>query len=173
MNEPARNLSESSAARAQSSGALGVDSRHGEEAKTLPGASKMEIKAMVGLQSSVYRYSVTETALREFCEAVGARYRGEASPTFMTVFRIGEFELLREKMGIPLSAVLHADQEYRYETAILPGDEIDYQTALTRAFEKTGSSGSMRFFVFDTEVRFRRGEEAGVIGYCKTTLIVR
>lgn len=173
MNEPARNLSESpTAARNPAPEAARGGAQPDLEGKAAAGGAKVETKAMVGRKSSVHRYDATEESLRRFCQAIGGRYRGEAPPTFMTIFRVGEFEILKQ-MSIPLQSVLHADQEYRYEAPILAGDPIEYQTVLTRAFEKTGSSGSMRFFVFDTEVRALRAEGPVVVGGSKTTLIVR
>ena len=127
---------------------------------------------MTGTRSSVHHYQATEESLRRFCEAVGARYREEAPPTYMTIFRQGEFEIL-DKMSIPLKNVLHADQEYRYVNGIRAGDSIEFETVLTRAFEKGGSTGLMRFFVFDTEVRARRESGLVVIGSAKSTIISR
>lgn len=121
-------------------------------------------------------FDVTEDRLKEFCAAVGGRYRGEAPPTFMTVLRDGEFELFKE-MGIPLKSVLHGDQEFRYLRPIRPGDRIEYQTVVSKAFEKQGSSGLMRFIVFETELRaggaVGGASQPALVGVSKTTVIVR
>jgi hypothetical protein len=132
----------------------------------------LDLKAAVGRKSANHSYLASEEKLRAFCAAVGAPYRGEAPPTFMTVFRQAEFELL-DQMGIPLRSVLHADQEFRYSEPIRPGDEIEYQAVVSRAFEKTGSSGAMRFLVFDTEVHIKRDQGNLVAGNSKTTIVSR
>jgi hypothetical protein len=125
-----------------------------------------------GLKSKKKTFSVTEEHLRAFCESVGSKYRGHASPTFMTVLREGEFDLLDE-MGIKLSQALHADQEYVYEDQILAGDVLSFESTLTKAFEKKSSKGTMKFMVFETQfVATRAGKEIPV-GCAKSTIIVR
>ena len=117
-----------------------------------------DIKSFLHHRSNVHKFEVTEGRLRAFCQSVGAEYRESAPPTFMTVFRDGEFELF-DRMGIQLKTVLHADQEYRYENLILPGDQLEFQAVMTKAFEKKSSKGSvMRFLTFETEVKVRRTE---------------
>lgn len=131
-----------------------------------------DIKSQVGKKSSRRQYAVTEAKLRELCAAVGAKYRGEAPPTFMTILRHGEFELW-DRLGVELSSVLHADQEYEYEGPILPDDRLEYETVMSKAFEKQGSAGAMRFMIFDTDVYAVRSGAAVRVGTGRTTVIVR
>ena len=138
--------------------------------KTSESAEKL--RSFVGQSSGTHAFSVTEAALQEFCAAVGARYRGGAPATFMTVFRHGEFELL-DRMEFPLKSALHADQEFRYDAPIRAGDEVEYRATLTKAFEKNGATGPMKFLVFETVIHARRGAENILVGSSKTTIIIR
>jgi hypothetical protein len=133
----------------------------------------VNLKSWVGQKSPLQHYDATDDKLKEFCAAVGAEFRGDAPPTFMAVLLPGMFKLL-EKIGIPLSSVLHTDQEYRYHQPIAPGDRLAYETVLSKAFEKQGRTSSRKFMVFETEVHADRPGAAGLhIGSCKTTLITR
>jgi hypothetical protein len=132
----------------------------------------IDIKSFVGKRSETRCFTVTEERLKRFCESVGSPYRGEAPLTFLTVFRDGEFNLLAE-IGMNLSQVLHGDQEFTYSAPIHAGDELEFDAALTKALEKKGATGVMRFLVFETDVRRKSGREAVSVGTMKTTVIVR
>lgn len=106
--------------------------------------------------------------MKAFAQAVGAREREEAPPTFITVGRKGEFELL-QRFGIPLSRVLHGEQEYQYLKPIRPGDSVEYVTRLANVLEKRGSNAFMQFLIFETEFTVR-GE---VVSRAKTNIIHR
>jgi hypothetical protein len=131
-----------------------------------------DIKALIGKRSETKTFRVTEERLKQFCAAVNTPYEGEAPPTFMTVFRDSEFKVFSD-FGIALSRVLHADQEYRYTGKILPGDELEFDTVLSRAIEKQLSTGTSMFMVYETEIRARRGGNVVPVGQSKTTVIVR
>lgn len=128
----------------------------------------LSLKDRVGETASGYRESADAERIRRFCEAVGAPISEVAPPTFMTVFRKGEFDLF-SKLGIPLARVLHAEQEYVYRGVIRAGDEVTYETRLTHVLEKNGASGSMHFLTFETEV----ATASGPAGLSKTTIVVR
>lgn len=132
----------------------------------------MAVEMTPGLKSKPKTFHVTEQHLRAFCAAVGSKYRGEAPPTFLTVLREGEFDLL-EDMGIKLAQALHADQEYTYEDRILPGDVLNFESTLTKAFEKKGSKGPMKFMVFETQFVALRAGKSVPVGCAKSTIIVR
>ncbi len=127
----------------------------------------MDLKNFVGKKIGPYTDQASPDRVAAFIAAVGAKDRGEAPPTFMTVCRRGEFELL-EQMGIPLSRVLHGEQEYLYEGRILSGDTLSYESWLAQAFEKKGST-PLQFLVFETHVSVA-GKR---VGTSKTTIIVR
>jgi hypothetical protein len=125
-----------------------------------------------GLKSAMKSFTVTEDHLRAFCDAVGSKYRGEAPPTFPTVLREGEFDLL-DQMGIQLAQALHADQEYTYEDRILPGDVLSFESTVTKAFEKKGTRGTTKFLVFETPFIASRSGRSVSVGCAKSTIIVR
>jgi hypothetical protein len=127
-----------------------------------------DIKSLVGQRSEKQTFHVTEEHLKSFCAAVGAEYEGEAPATFMTLFRHSEFAVF-DQLGIPLSRILHVDQEYRYMGKIVPGDDLEFDTVLSKALEK----GSSTFMVYDTEIRVRRDGAFAPVGHSKTTVIVR
>jgi hypothetical protein len=131
-----------------------------------------DVKALIGQRSEMKTFRVTEERLKQFCAAIDAPYEGEAPPTFMTVFRDSEFRVFAD-MGIELSRVLHADQEYRYLGKIFPGDELEFDTVLSRAIEKQTSTGASHFMVYETEIRARRSGNVVPVGISKTTVIVR
>lgn len=126
------------------------------------------------MRSECQSFKVTEERLRQFCDVIGTPYLGEAPPTFLTVFREGEFNILAN-LGLSLSRLLHADQEYHYRRKIYPGDHLEYDSTLVKAIEKKGKEGSTYFLVYETEVRLRRGEgqPLEVVGNSKTTVISR
>jgi hypothetical protein len=131
-----------------------------------------DVKSLIGKRSEKQTFHVTEERLKQFCAAVGAVYEGEAPPTFMTVFRESEFRVFSD-LNIALSRVLHADQEYRYTGKILPGDDLEFDTVLTKAVEKQISTGSSIFMVYETEIRARRKGDIVPVGVSKTTVIIR
>jgi hypothetical protein len=90
----------------------------------------------------------------------------------MTCLRAGEFELF-SRFGIPLSSLLHAEQNYRYETGIEAGDELEFETRLTQALEKRGAKGAMHFLTLDTEVSILRREARLRAGTCRSTIVYR
>lgn len=125
-----------------------------------------------GLKSTPKTVTVTEERLQAFCAAVGAKYRGFAPPTFLTVCREGEFDLLAD-MGIRLAQAIHADQEYTYEEPILPGDVLKFESTLAKVLEKRGSSGAMKFLVFETQLTAVRSGRSLPAGSAKSTIMVR
>ena len=110
--------------------------------------------------------------LEEFNRAICAKDRGVAPPTFLTSAREGEFGLL-EKLGVPLKRLLHAEQEYRYLTPVLPGDEIVYRTRLSDVMEKRGGTGGMVFFILETAFKARRAGKLIDLGSARTNLLTR
>lgn len=114
---------------------------------------------------------VTQERIDSFCAAVGAKDTRIAPPTFMTICRESEFELF-EKLEIPLSSILHAEQLYTYGEPIRAGAELEYQTELSTVLEKSGGSGKMAFLTFDTRVLIKTQANAEA-GTSRTTVVVR
>ena len=128
----------------------------------------------VGEKSSPYAEEVPTDRLRAFASAVQARYvDGVAPATYMTTCRKGEFELF-ERLQVDLAQVLHVEQEYHYETPILGGDFLHYQTELVSVALK--GKGKMLFLTFQTSVTIERaGSRPNQLpaGSAKSLILVR
>jgi hypothetical protein len=131
-----------------------------------------EMKSKIGERSGYFEEAVTGTWIASFRAAIHASSGREASPTFLTTCRKGEFELL-QRLGVTLSRVLHAEQEYSYASVIIPGDSIGYETTLADVFEKKGASGQMVFLTFETTVAVRRGGDTLPGGTSRTVIVIR
>ena len=129
----------------------------------------MDVKKFSGERSALRTEIVTEERLKIFASAIGASSILDL-PTFLTVFREGEFEVV-DRMGIALSQVLHGEQEYVLKSAIKPGDEISYFTTLMSVHEKKGKAATLHFLVLETD--FIETKSDRDIGTSRTTFVVR
>lgn len=134
-------------------------------------ANNSDHKSHEGAVSNSYKEKISDERIREFCGAVGADVASTAPPTFLTVFRAGEFELL-ERMGIALASVLHGEQTYLYNSDLRAGDEVSFKTTLTSVHEKKGARGQMTFLSFETLIE-AAGARTRRVGTSRTTIIVR
>lgn len=115
---------------------------------------------------SVIRRAVLANFWPGFASVIGSQSRDPLS-VILTAFRHGEFELLAQ-IKIPLSWVLHGEQEYKVTRPLLLTDELGYQTEFTRYFTRSGSNEKLTFLIFET--RFWNQVE---IAHGTTTLILR
>jgi hypothetical protein len=90
-------------------------------------------------------------------------------PTLATVFREGEFESLR-KMGITVDRVLHGEQRYRFLKDLETDTKYRGETFLASKHEKSGSSGTLTFYAFQTNLTAVSGE---ISVECLSTIVVR
>lgn len=90
-------------------------------------------------------------------------------PTLATAFRQGEFAAL-QKLGIPLQKVLHGEQKYKFIKDLEPNKIYRGETYLASQFEKSGGSGTMTFYVFQTNLIDSMGSSCVE---CCTTIIAR
>jgi N-terminal half of MaoC dehydratase len=119
------------------------------------------VKARIGWQGEEQVTVVEAGHVRRFCEAIGdddPRWREEAPPTFVVA-------LGAETPQIPEALEygrgwLNGGDRFEYLEPVLIGDRITTRTVLTDAYEKTGSSGSLLFLVFDTEYVNQHGRVA-------------
>jgi hypothetical protein len=132
----------------------------------------LSLKTEVGKVAGPFREAVSRERIELFCQAAGACHEGVAPPTFFTVFRKGEFDLL-QSLGLSLAQVLHADQEYEYEAPVLAGDFVHFQTTLTHVLEKQRADSFMQFLTFETELKAERASEIVIVGKAKSTIVVR
>lgn len=137
------------------------------------------LKSHVGMRSGVYRDKITPERISAFCSAIGlskvsTNVEGTfvAPPTFMTVFRKGEFDLFQQ-LGIDLASILHAQQEYQYERSICSGDAILFETTLSNVLEKKGSSSQLQFITVETHVQAETASGVQSVGRSTTSVVVR
>lgn len=118
----------------------------------------------VGASAGPFRDQITSEKVRMFCQSLGMPERNTLPPTYLTVFRKGEFELF-QKLGIPLSQILHTDQTYEFLVPIQIGDEVEFKTEVTQVLEKA----KMQFLSFETEFKVENRAVAKAI----STIVVR
>src|SRR4051812_12434444 len=106
--------------------------------------SPIPLKNQVGKSVGPYQTEVTQSQVSLFCQAIGTQGSSVAPPTFLTTFRKGEFDLF-SLLGVELSSVLHAEQEYQYENFLHAGDRVSFETVLSHVLEKQGSASWMQF----------------------------
>lgn len=115
---------------------------------------------------SLIRRAVLANFWPGFARAIGSQ-SGNPLPVILTAFRHGEFELL-DQIKIPLSRVLHGEQEYKITRTLLLADELAYQTEFTRYFSRSGSTEKLTFMIFETRFWNQTEVARGI-----TTLILR
>ena len=135
--------------------------------------SREYITIRIGEQAGPFTETITAERLARFRAAVGLS-AGGMPPTFLTRFRVGEFEIFK-RLAIPLSSVLHAEQAYAYDQPLLDGDEVRYETTLTQVAEKKGGTGpfTMSFLTLETRFLAARGRTEVPIGMSRTVVVVR
>ncbi len=107
---------------------------------------------------------ITDADVAEFRKATWSTLRPAVPLTFATRFRWGEFRWLT-RLDIKMQDLLHAEQEYRWERALVVGDAPRVRTWLSESRERRG----MRFVVLETAVE----TEEGPIGGARTLFVVR
>ena len=132
----------------------------------------VSLKSYIGQSSGEIREEIDLNRIQSFCKAVSIEETSIAPPTFLTLFRKGEFDLF-QKLGLNLANILHAEQEYTYENPIQAGDSVTFDTAVTQVLEKQGSSSSMQFITFETNFYTERQSKNCFVGKSKTTIVVR
>jgi len=131
----------------------------------------LHLKPHVGKKTGPYKEKLSDQRVAEFAKSVGAA-SGTVPPTLLTICRKGEFDLFQE-LKIPLSRVLHGEQEYSYETEIQPTDTLVYETTLAQAMEKQGSKTSMQIVILETRVQVERAGKLAPAALSKTTIVLR
>lgn len=110
----------------------------------------MDLKSQIGTTVGPIEFAVTQERMDLFARAVRAPVRSVAHPMFLTIFRQAEFELL-QKLALPLSRILHGEQEYEFHDDLKSGDVAVFTTRLTNVMEKQGAH-PMRILTFETVV---------------------
>lgn len=123
------------------------------------------------LEGKVYptvRLTLEGARVRAFAHAVGQRRPG-VPPTIVTAPEIeaGLRNVVADpELGVALSRVLHAEQEYVWSRAAVVGETLTAETVI----ESIRSRGAMQFLTLRTEIR---GDAADLVASGRSTLIVR
>ena len=143
---------------------------------------KKDFKPFIGQKSDTYEERVDSDRIKRFCAAIGRPVLLgsdkvlEAPPTYLTLFRRGEFELF-EKLGLELRQILHAEQEYFYQGKLLANDEVRFETQIVTAHSKKSADAakpSLHFLTLETTIEAtREGTKVGQVATSKTTIVVR
>ncbi|MBN23184.1 MAG: hypothetical protein CL678_18000 [Bdellovibrionaceae bacterium] len=104
----------------------------------------------VGLTACTQHYRIDSDRVDAFRNAIESNCK-KIPPTYVTIFRDGEFELL-DKLKIPLNQILHAEQEYEYIEDLILNENYTVQTVFVKCVEKKGKSGRMAFLTFESRI---------------------
>lgn len=132
----------------------------------------LSLKSEIGRSVGPFYETVTLEQMVTFAKAVGLPETQIAPPTFMTVFRQGEFELLR-LIGVQLSQILHAEQEYEYIQNLSVGDQIRIDSKLSHVAEKQTSSVDMQFLTFETCIHIEGKSAESLAGKARSLIVIR
>jgi hypothetical protein len=138
---------------------------------------------LAGQDLGTQRVEIERGPVRVFAAAVtdaNPAYRDDAAPvppTFPFVMSYwgslgqgGAAGLPIEKLRGPGRMLLHGEQEFEYHRWPRAGDVLEGTTRVSDVYEKPGGSGSMEFYVTETEWRDTTGEP---VVTSRFTLIVR
>jgi hypothetical protein len=121
---------------------------------------------LIGIKKGPATRVIDADHVSAFCKSVGVNPSDEVPPTYLTVMRHLEFELLDDS-GILLSSILHGDQEYTYNKPIKPGMTVEYESVLDQVNQKR----NLQFFYFNT--KFTDKESGELLATSRTNVLVR
>ena len=112
----------------------------------------MDYEKLQGKKVGPFSFEITQPHLERFNEVVCSSHSTQFPPTLMTIGQQGVFKLL-EELKIPLSEVLHGEQEYEYGTAVpVAGDKVEYECEIKKVTVK-GRTRKMVFLLFESSYR--------------------
>lgn len=132
-----------------------------------------DFKALIGSTSKFYDEGLPSERFALFAESAKSDAGpGDTSaiPTFFTIFRHGEFELL-SKLQVELKQVLHAEQEYEFFTPLKAGEKVRFQTRLADVLEKKSKDVYLHFLIFETD--FQNSEDGARLARARSTILYR
>jgi acyl dehydratase len=129
-------------------------------------------RQFIGLRWPPFTVTVAADRLRQFTAAIGADANANAvpPPTYLKVIE-GEGNSSREilaTLGVDLSRVLHAEQEFEYHAPFDAGDQLTVERVVSDIYER--KSGQLEFIVIDSEVRHAAGD---LVGRSRQVILVR
>ena len=122
------------------------------------------LRARIGVKGEPTTASVEAGHVRRFAEAIGdsnPRWTTEAPPTFLVALVPVSLHLAdAEAYG---KGWLNGGNRFEYFAPVMIGDRITATGHIADVYEKTGSSGSLLFIVFETEYVNQRGEKVATL----------
>jgi len=110
------------------------------------------LRSRVGVAAPPVTATVEAGHLKRFAEAIGdpnPRWLSEAPPTFLVAIAPTSIHLEEaEEYG---KGWLNGGNRFEYLEPVNVGDRITATGKVADAYEKTGSSGSLLFIIFETE----------------------
>ncbi|NWJ47675.1 MAG: MaoC family dehydratase N-terminal domain-containing protein [Chloroflexi bacterium] len=121
----------------------------------------------IGQPLSVFTYHIEPVKIKELAEALGdsnpiyydlhaaveAGYpKIPISPTFPILFGFWDHEdgfSILENLNIPMSSMLHGEEEYTYLAPVYAEDTITGTVRMTKVDEKQGSTGPFEVVTFE------------------------
>ena len=110
------------------------------------------LRSRVGTAAPPVSATVEAGHLKRFAEAIGdpnPRWLKEAPPTFLVALVPTSMHLAEaEEYG---QGWLNGGNQFEYVEPVMVGDRITATGKVADVYEKTGSSGSLLFIIFETE----------------------
>jgi hypothetical protein len=118
------------------------------------------LRARIGVAAPPTEAVVEAGHLKRFAEAVGdsnQRWRSEAPPTFLVALAPVSMHLAEaEEYG---RGWLNGGNRFEYIEPVRVGDRITATGRIADVYEKSGSSGSLLFIIFETDYVNQDGRE--------------
>ncbi len=86
-----------------------------------------------------------------FNRATGSKNVNTIAPTYCTIFRNGEYELL-SRLGVETRYLLHAEQQYDYLAPLKLNQPIQVKTKLVSKKERKTSEVHMLFLTMESDI---------------------
>ncbi len=117
------------------------------------------LRSRIGAEGPPVTAVVEAGHVRRFAEAIGdsnPRWTREAPPTFLVALAPVSLHLAEaEEYG---HGWLNGGNRFEYFAPVMVGDEITATGRIADVYEKSGSTGTLLFIVFDTGYVNQRGE---------------
>lgn len=117
------------------------------------------LRALIGTAAPPVSATVEAGHLKRFAEAIGdpnPRWHDEAPPTYLVALMPPSMHLAEaEGYG---KGWLNGGNRFEYREPVRAGDRITATGRVADVYEKTGSSGSLLFIIFETEYVNQHGQ---------------
>jgi hypothetical protein len=126
-------------------------------------------RQFIGFRLAPFTVTVDSAKLLQFAAAIGVHGAGPL-PTYLKVIE-GEGNSSRKilaALGVELSRVLHAEQEFEYHAEFRGGDALTVERAVSDIYERKG--GQLEFIVVDSAIRHAGGD---LVGRTQQVILVR